>query len=41
MAQEHDELLKAQQIIATSVEIAKSLPKYEGDQPTLTKSTST
>ena len=31
MAQEQDELLKAQQIIATSVEIAKSLPDYEGD----------
>ena len=31
MAQEQDELLKAQQIIATSVEIAKSLPEYEGD----------
>jgi len=31
MAQEQDELLKARQIIATSVEIAKSLPEYEGD----------
>ena len=30
MALEQDELLKAQQIIATSVEIAKSLPEYEG-----------
>ena len=29
MAQEPDELLKVQQIIATSVEIAKSLPEYE------------
>ena len=31
MEQEQDEILKAQQIIATSVEIAKSLPEYEGD----------
>ncbi|XP_065561221.1 GATA zinc finger domain-containing protein 4-like [Artemia franciscana] len=31
MDQEKDEILKAQQIIATSVEIAKSLPEYEAD----------
>ena len=31
MAQEQKELLAAQQLIATSVEIAKSLPEYEGD----------
>ena len=31
MVQEQDELLKVQQIIATSVEIEKSLPDYEGD----------
>ena len=31
MAQEQNELLKAREIIATSVEIAKSLPEYEGD----------
>ena len=30
MTQEQDEL-KAKQIIAISVEIAKSLPEYEGD----------
>ena len=38
MDHEQDEILKAQQIIATSVEIAKSLPEYEGD--TLINSTS-
>jgi hypothetical protein len=31
MAQELKELLKAQQLIATSVEIVKSLPEHEGD----------